>query len=406
MSYSSVHLCHRRCISDFLRILIGAFWILQVSGINGTIVYPKWTDGKQDCTVPVPRFTCDIDLYNSQLKELNSRNYTASNNSDFEAIKLNKNLTQIYPLNATNVRRLRPSNIKVIASLGDSMTAGLFSRSWTIPFTLRPEFRASAYSNGGDPNFVTIGNILKLYSPDIMGLSTERTGLYGKDHTGLNMAITATVTEELLPQIDRLHHRLTQNPDYNGSMNEWKLINIWTGVIDVCRGYDLQVWEKHLRMALDRIKELIPKVFVNIVTYFPVGELPNVASASLWCRIAQPILRMCPRMNINSTDPDGSWFDNQMNVVNQRLTEVAKQYQDLNDTQFTVVAQTSLQSLDLSLLKGRMYVSKFDCFHPNQCGSQFFAFSVWNSMFTRQNAKPLAIANAEWVCPSPSDYLM
>ena len=72
---------------------------------------------------------------------------------------------------ATSVHRLRPSDIKVIGALGDSLTAALGSNAKSI-LGLLVEFRGRSWSHGGDTfleNLVTLPNIIKKFNPQIKG---------------------------------------------------------------------------------------------------------------------------------------------------------------------------------------------------------------------------------------------
>jgi len=71
----------------------------------------------------------------------------------------------------TSVHRLRPSDIKVVGAMGDSLTASLGSFAQTI-LGLLVEFRGRSFSHGGDLNLeslVTMPNILKKFNPSIKG---------------------------------------------------------------------------------------------------------------------------------------------------------------------------------------------------------------------------------------------
>lgn len=72
---------------------------------------------------------------------------------------------------ATSVHRLRPQDVRVMAALGDSITAALGSKA-TTPIGLLTEWRGSSWSIGGDDSLeelVTLPNIMKKFNPNVYG---------------------------------------------------------------------------------------------------------------------------------------------------------------------------------------------------------------------------------------------
>ena len=76
--------------------------------------------------------------------------------------------------NPTTVHRLTPSDIKIVAALGDSVTTGFGARSTSL-VDLFVEFRDVSWSIGGKGKLeeaTTLPNILKKYNPLVQGFST------------------------------------------------------------------------------------------------------------------------------------------------------------------------------------------------------------------------------------------
>ena len=76
-----------------------------------------------------------------------------------------------------SVHELRPSDVKVVAALGDSYTAGLGAKARTV-IGLLTEYRAVSWSIGGQNDVskvVTFANILKKFSPKLTGFSDKTT---------------------------------------------------------------------------------------------------------------------------------------------------------------------------------------------------------------------------------------
>ena len=85
------------------------------------------------------------------------------------------------PFNSTtkpaSVHRLKPSDVDVVAALGDSITAAFGTKSSDL-LTLFVEFRGVSWSIGGDKTLdqvTTLPNILKKYNSRVRGFSVRVT---------------------------------------------------------------------------------------------------------------------------------------------------------------------------------------------------------------------------------------
>jgi len=70
---------------------------------------------------------------------------------------------------------LRPDDIKVVAALGDSITAGFGAKGiqdgTIINLNNLAEDRGISFAAGGDDGAITIPNFLKHYNPNLIGAS-------------------------------------------------------------------------------------------------------------------------------------------------------------------------------------------------------------------------------------------
>jgi len=107
-----------------------------------------------------------------RLKELEP-NYFSYNPIQMGRIQPFQCIIDLGSSKATSVHRLRPSDIKAVGAMGDSLTASLGSFAQSI-LGLLIEFRGRSFSHGGDLNLeslVTMPNILKKFNPSIKGTS-------------------------------------------------------------------------------------------------------------------------------------------------------------------------------------------------------------------------------------------
>ena len=75
---------------------------------------------------------------------------------------------------ATSVHKLTPWDIKVVAAMGDSLSAATGAESQSIVGLFKENFGKS-WSIGGDGSFtthITMPNILRLFNPNLVGFST------------------------------------------------------------------------------------------------------------------------------------------------------------------------------------------------------------------------------------------
>lgn len=98
----------------------------------------------------------------------------------------------------------------------------------------------------------------------------------------LDNAVSGSKTQELDDQISRLVH-LLKAEKYKDIRDEWKLITLFIGANNVCvlceppmttlPGLaEADVFEDNVRQALTRIKDEVPKSFVNLVALFNVRQ--------------------------------------------------------------------------------------------------------------------------------------
>ncbi len=130
---------------------------------------------------------------------------------------------------------LKPSDIRVVAALGDSLTAGLGAGASNI-VELLLEYRGLAFSIGGDKDIntiLTVPNILKEFSNNLTGFSTGKTRLYDHNGDNLNRAISGSQAFNLLEQAKKLT-QMVFNSNEIDFWNDWKLVTVFIGANDIC----------------------------------------------------------------------------------------------------------------------------------------------------------------------------
>jgi phospholipase B1, membrane-associated len=180
----------------------------------------------------------------------------------------------------TSVHRLRPSDIKVIGAMGDSLTAAMGAKAKTV-IGLLTEYRGVSWSMGGDRTFneqATLPNILRMFSPYLIGFNTgQNLVTSGKQGIGLNAAVSGQEANHALDQARILIQRMKENTKIDFK-NDWKLITVFVGsndLCDFCKDKTLHSptsFIKFITAALDLLYEQVPRAFVNLVSVINISE--------------------------------------------------------------------------------------------------------------------------------------
>ncbi|CAF1145490.1 unnamed protein product [Didymodactylos carnosus] len=177
---------------------------------------------------------------------------------------------------ATSVHQLRPSDVKVIGALGDSLTAALGAHAITIAGLL-VENRGLSWSIGGDHNFnkvMSLPNIVKQYTPNLKGYSTKFSISFlngqNSSNNGLNVAKSGGRSYHMLNQAQMLIDRIKADKTYDFN-NDWKVVTFFVGGNDLCdfcvdtNMHTPEEFTGYVRDALDLLHASLPRTFVNLV---------------------------------------------------------------------------------------------------------------------------------------------
>ena len=155
-----------------------------------------------------------------------------------------------FPPSHRSVHQLRPQDIGILASLGDSITAGTGALASNILEVL-DENRGSAYSTGADGDWrscPSLYNYLRQYNPQLRGGSHGSTRVIeipfkrlGFGERGLNLSRSGAVTEDLpgmAKTLIKMVKYIFSDPDQiqaiPGWRKQWKLVTILIGNNDQC----------------------------------------------------------------------------------------------------------------------------------------------------------------------------
>ena len=222
---------------------------------------------------------------------------------------------------ATNVHELRPTDVRVIGAIGDSMTAALFAKVSGVLGLLPSfidkhllEYRGVSWSIGGDSGVTTLPNLIKRYNPSLSGYSVK-TGKEGTSNAAYNFAVSGAVASDLLGQAQLLVNRIKSD----NLENEWKVITVFIGGNDlcaICEDEDLSVQQREYIKEITAVENYYNKLlpvrddFVVVVQpFFGKTTIPSVnptsyfapdcfhlsqkghlqASVALWNNMLEPV---------------------------------------------------------------------------------------------------------------------
>ncbi|XP_053315060.1 phospholipase B1, membrane-associated [Spea bombifrons] len=306
----------------------------------------------------------------------------------------------------TSVHKLRPADIKVVAALGDSLTAA-FGANATSLADFANEWRGISWSIGGDGTLethTTIPNILKKFNPNIKGFSTG----IGKENSMFNVAVGGAKAENMPAQARRLVDSMKETSGIRFE-EDWKIITIFIGGNDLCQYCSNREWHslqnhvKHIEDALEILYKEVPRAFVNLVEVLQVEGLRTVTAGTLGCSLLRP--NLCPCfINPREGSPELNEIKKYNRDLQTHVAALAEKFQGRED--FAVVAQPFFENTVVPVDGNGVPIVEFfsaDCFHFHERGHAEMAIALWNNMLEpvgqKQNYNNFTHDRSKLKCP-------
>ncbi|XP_029984660.1 phospholipase B1, membrane-associated-like isoform X2 [Sphaeramia orbicularis] len=315
----------------------------------------------------------------------------------------------------TSVHELRPGDVKVVAAIGDSLTAGngIASSPSNILDVLR-QYRGLSWSIGGDENLTTVTtlpNILKYFNPNVTGYSVGM-GKQDTPQAFLNQAVAGAKSKDLLPQAQNLVKRMKNDPKINME-KDWKVISVFIGGNDVCDHcynsllFSVENYLNNVRETLDYLHKQVPRALVNLIEPLHIAPLRDMhMDPSLKCP-TWLVNILCPCVVLPKPNSEALERVEAMNKGYQTvLNELVESGRYDSGSDFTVVIQPFFRQIVVPRLPdGRPDRSFFsaDCFHLSQKAQTMMARSLWNNMLEPLGNKTTTqdfTANIQLKCPA------
>lgn len=331
------------------------------------------------------------------------------------------NCTAFPPSNATLITTLHPSDIKVMLAMGDSITTGFGASN-----ALNESYGVS-FSIGGDPGAVTIANLFKYFNPNLVGYSlgtyavdvcyenTCGTSRYDSDQDENNNAAKSgsMVVDLMSKQVNYLIRQINENPNIN-VQQDWKVLTILIGANDLCAScmfnlpfLDPDEYENNLMATLERVRNNMPRTFVNLVPLFNISQVYDLSlQEHLPClNTSRSLFVQCDCLFQAGAGPLRETIDVLTLQLNQRAQNVANFYQYKAYGDFAVVVQPFFTNTYVPDLPAS-FLSSLDCFHPSEQGQEAMAVALWNNMLTQASLKQtfLNMSNTP-ICPTATTLL-
>jgi len=294
--------------------------------------------------------------------------------------------------NPTSVHMVRPSDIRVVAAFGDSITAGNGLGARNLP-EVAMENRGESWSIGGDRSLeegvITIPNIIKKFNPALKGYSMCVSGRY-MDRAWFNVAQPGGKHNHMPSQARELIDRMKNDSRVNYN-EDWKLLTMFVGGNDLCGscrgGNTAEQYYTGFEMALTMLVQEMPRTIVNLVSMFDVTPLQNM-STGLACDLLQWGFCDCARnwSTIHTMRP--------LQLAYSEKFELLANDTRFQTNDFTVILQPHMRDMmpPMDNETGQYppgYLSP-DCFHPTRISHQGFAVHLWNTMLTPVGMKPVS----------------
>ncbi|XP_026999860.2 phospholipase B1, membrane-associated [Tachysurus fulvidraco] len=318
----------------------------------------------------------------------------------------------------TSVHFLQPADIRVVASLGDSLTAGNgVGAGQNNVLGVMTEYRGLSWSIGGNGDLssvTTLANILREFNPLLTGFSTGK-GKATTVQAFLNQAVAGAESKDLPSQAQALITRMTGDSRID-FQNDWKVITLFIGGNDLCEHcanldfYSAENFARNIRDALDILHQEVPRALVNLVELFNIAQLRQLhldfkLSCPTWL-----VKSICPCV-LNPAEGSSDLqalinLNRDYQTVTRNLVDSGR-YNTRSD--FTVVLQPFFRNVTFPMLPdGRPDRSFFaaDCFHLSQKSHTLMARALWNNMLEPVNSKSTSVDFNEGVamkCPSESN---
>jgi len=317
------------------------------------------------------------------------------------------------PASPSDVSKLTPGDIGIIAAIGDSDSAAFGATASTL-IGMTSEDRDISFVTGTSSDWETqtsLANMLLQYNPSIIGGSSGSNSVIlplGDTSKGLNLAVSGAWAGDAPSQAETI---VTAIQEVSGWEDKWKLIVIQLGGNDICvascgaGGADYagdasaDGWKRNMEAALTILKDSLPKTLVVFTSPYDPTKIADIANKPFQCRLLFSV--MCPCLNAESRPG----LEQLRDEYEEKLVELSA---EMRSEQFGVEVIPAMENLyPVSPAGGPdMEYLAPDCYHFNDKLHSMVGKNIWNNLVedpaerSSNYGDDLAI-----VCPTRGQYL-
>ncbi|XP_013011149.2 phospholipase B1, membrane-associated isoform X1 [Cavia porcellus] len=318
----------------------------------------------------------------------------------------------------TSVHALRPADVRVVAALGDSLTAGsgIGSKPGDLADVIT-QYRGLSYSSGGDGslmNVTTLPNILREFNSNLTGYAVG-TGDASNTNAFLNQAVPGAKAEELMSQVKTLVQKMKDDPRINFH-EDWKVITVLIGTNDLCNHCtDLDLYSSanffnHLLNALDILHREVPRALVNLVDFMNPSIMRQVFLGNPdKCPVQQASILCNCVLSLRENSYELARMDALTRAYQSSMRELVESGRYDTREDFSVVLQPFFLNIRLPILEdGRPDTSFFapDCINPGQKFHSQLSRALWVNMLEPVGSKTDTLdltADISLPCPTQEE---
>lgn len=281
----------------------------------------------------------------------------------------------------TDVHRLPIDKIKVIAAMGDSITAALFARS-TLLLPLK-EYPLVSFAAGSARDVFSIGSMMKTFSDEVILHGAED----GDNGKALNVATSGGKARDLPLQAITLVANIRSRGDID-FRNDWKMVTIMIGNNDICQiceeeGSHESVIDKMIfdvQKTLDYLQNTMDRTVVNLLPSLDF-RLSFDVSRHFLCNLFYR--QICPCVSHVLSTATTLRIQQQ---YHDKLRQLVRSGRYSRNCQFAVILQPFSGSATLERTPETGKIDKKylapDCFHPSYLAHEVMAKMMWNNLVT------------------------
>ncbi|XP_050420252.1 phospholipase B1, membrane-associated-like [Adelges cooleyi] len=391
--------CTTVTIATLQRNILAPGWMMKFTDENQTGV-PKHVLAMQDrYFYPVRQIIQKVLLSPSRHERARMNQKTQKYILKSTEFPCNKNGTRSLT-RPSSVHQLRPGDIDIIGSVGDSLTVGLGSFS-SYAFELPVEHRGVSWTAGGDGTwreYLTLPNILKEFNPKLFGYAYGD-ALAEQRGSQFNVAENAALSQDLFFMTRELVKRIKNDKRVNLT-EHWKLITILMGsntfCLQLCYEDNVKLINLHknkLYSSIFYIKQNLPRTIINLVLSPSLEILTKLSEKPNVCNFLNKM--ECPCFFARQYKHRQTDFIKTMAEFQKVEKEIVKLEEFKNSDNFTVTLQTFTEKSVVPLNrfnKSDLTYLSADCFHLSQKGYALAANALWNNMM-----EPVENKSSNWI---------